>query len=201
MQRPFPYNLYKNHAFKPVMNFPKPLQPVLLNENSYPDSVKSMNWQVGGYLENRKGMYSSELYKATRYIHLGIDVWAPAGEPVFAISDGVLYGVKDNNNHLDYGPTVILAHEIEEITFYMLYGHLSRDSLKDLRPGQQFKAGELVARLGDFEENGGWVPHLHVQLGLSEPIGVDMPGVCAPDEIEYHRNMHPDPRFVLGPLY
>lgn len=185
----------------PVMNIPKPLKPVTLSELAYPDAVQSMDWQVGGYLENRKGMYSSEIYKATRFIHLGIDIWAPAGEPVFAIADGVLYGAKDNDNHLDYGPTAIVEHTIDGHTFYVLYGHLSRESIAGLRPGLAFKAGDLVARLGDFSENGGWVPHLHVQLGISEPEGLDMPGVCAPDEVDFYRSEHPDPRFVLGPLY
>lgn len=183
------------------MRFPKPLKPVLLSEDSYPSAVESMDWQVGGYLENRKGMYSSEIYKAKRFIHLGIDIWAPAGEPVFAIADGVVFGARDNNNHLDYGPTVIIEHSVEGYTFYMLYGHLSRPSIKNLRPGQSVKSGELVARLGDVRENGGWVPHLHAQLGILEPSGVDMPGVCSPDEVDYHRNIHPDPRCVLGPIY
>jgi murein DD-endopeptidase MepM/ murein hydrolase activator NlpD len=201
MKQSFPIDLYKQHTFEPVMKFPKPLQPVSLSEESYPIEVESMDWHVGGYLENRKGMYSSEIYKATRFIHLGIDIWAPAGEPVFAIADGVIFGAVDNNNHLDYGPTIIIKHVVAGHTFYMLYGHLSRESIKEIRSGQPIKAGDLVARLGNNHENGGWVPHLHAQLGVLEPIGVDMPGVCAPDEVDNHRKKYPDPRFVLGPLY
>ena len=55
--------------------------------------------------------------------------------------------------------------------------------------------------LGNFEENGGWEPHLHFQLSLVEPETHDMPGVVAPEDREHALTIYPDPRNVLGPLY
>jgi murein DD-endopeptidase MepM/ murein hydrolase activator NlpD len=197
----FPSDLYKRFDFAPVMNPSKPLKPVALSDAVYPDAVADMDWYVGGYLENRKGMYSSPLYNAQRFIHLGIDIWAPAGEAVFAIADGRVFGARDNANELDYGPTVVVEHTINGVTFYALYGHLSRDSIKDIVAGLPITRGQKLAELGTDSENGGWVPHLHFALGIERPAEVDMPGVCAPEDTEKYRILHPDPRFVLGPIY
>ncbi len=197
----FPSDLYMKFDFSPVMKSPKPLKPVSLSEADYPEAVADMDWYVGGYLENRKGMYSSPLYNAQRYIHLGIDIWAPAGEAVFAVADGRIFGARDNNNELDYGPTIIVEHTLNGLTFYALYGHLSRESITGLEAGSHVKQGEKLAELGTFVENGGWVPHLHFALGIERPEQIDMPGVCAPEDTEKYRILHPDPRFVLGPLY
>jgi murein DD-endopeptidase MepM/ murein hydrolase activator NlpD len=197
----FPADLYKKYDSSPVMHPPKPLKHVSLSESVYPDAVADMDWYVGGYLENRKGMYSSPLYKAQRYIHLGIDIWAPAGEPVFAIADGHVFGARDNNNELDYGPTLIVEHTINGLTFYALYGHLSRESIMYIKAGEPVKRGQKLAELGTVAENGGWVPHLHFALGVERPETIDMPGVCTPEDTEKYRILHPDPRFLLGPIY
>lgn len=197
----FPSDLYKKYDFAPVMRPPKPMKPVSLSLAAYPDAVIDLDWYVGGYLENRKGMYSSPLYNAQRFIHLGIDIWAPAGEAVFAIADGRVFGARDNNNELDYGPTVVVEHTIDGFTFYVLYGHLSRSSIAGLEAGMLVKRGQKLAELGTEAENGGWVPHLHFALGIERPEQIDMPGVCAPEDTEKYRVLHPDPRFVLGPIY
>lgn len=197
----FPTDLYEKHDFHPVMLPPVPLRHVSLNESVYPHAVIETDWKVGGYLENRKGMYSSPIYNAQRFIHLGIDIWAPEGEPVFAIADGEVLGAVDNNNPLDYGPTVVIEHEVDGFKFFALYGHLDRASLSILKNGTLVQKGDAVASIGSMGENGGWIPHLHFMLGISKPNGIDMPGVCAPEEVDIYRRLHPDPRYVLGPLY
>jgi peptidoglycan LD-endopeptidase LytH len=197
----FPIDLHKKFDFAAVMLPSKPFRPVALSEAVYPDAVADMDWYVGGYLENRQGMYSSEMYNSQRFIHLGIDIWAPSGEPVYAIADGVLVGAKDNNNELDYGPTLIVEHTVLGITFYALYGHLSRTSIRTITAGLKVQKGQKLAELGVEAENGGWVPHLHFALGIVRPIDIDMPGVCAPEDVDSCSILHPDPRFVLGPLY
>src|SRR5262249_18398186 len=77
-----------------------------------------------------------------RPIHIGLDLFAVAGTPVYAPLDGVVHAFHDNDAPLDYGPLIILAHETDDGTeFFTLYGHLSRESLRDLRVGQEIKAG------------------------------------------------------------
>jgi len=57
-------------------------------------------------------------------------LFAPAGTPVFAPLGGVVHAFADNSAPLDYGPVIILRHDVNGVTFYTLYGHLSRASLQ-----------------------------------------------------------------------
>jgi len=97
------------------------------------------------------------------------EAWKPTSTPeeensLHAPLDGSIHSFQDNAIPGDYGPTIILEHEIDGVNFYTLYGHLSRDSLKFLEVGQQISRGEPIAKLGKMEENGGWFPHLHFQV-------------------------------------
>jgi len=193
--------MFTTKAFGPVMQPVQPLRAVDISDGGYPGKLIDQQWLVGGYLENRQGMYTSEIFNNQRYIHLGIDIWASAGTPVYAIRDGIIFGVKDNRNELDYGPTVITRHEVSGVIIWCLYGHLSRGSTAELKAGKEIKRGDKLALLGSTAENGGWLPHLHFQVSLEEPTDIDMPGVCAPDEVNKARLTYPDPRLLLGPLY
>ena len=54
--------------------------------------------------------------------------------------------------------------------FFTLYGHLARASAAALAPGDRaLAAGAVVGHLGDESENGGWAPHLHLQLAHGRP--------------------------------
>lgn len=155
----------------------------------------------GGYLENRALYQRSPHFtnpETARTIHLGLDLWEKAGTKVFAPLDGEVHSFKYNDQPLDYGGTIILKHTLEDLTFYTLYGHLSKDSLGGLQRGQSVSRGEEIARFGNPEENGGWVPHLHFQL-IKDMEGMrgDYPGVCAPRDIPRYRNNCPDPAVFL----
>lgn len=158
---------------------------------------------VGGYLENRviyrrsPGLFGDPAVPA-RSLHLGVDVWLPAGTPVLAPLPALIHSVADNDNFGDYGPTVILQHELEGVTFYSLYGHLSRAETAGLRAGQQLAKGEAFATVGPWPENGDWPPHLHFQLmaDLQDRVG-DFPGVALPEERDYWAALCPDPNLVL----
>jgi hypothetical protein len=43
---------------------------------------------------------------------------------------------------------LILEHQVEDLTFYTLYGHLSLNSIDKIKIGQQFKKRETIATLG-----------------------------------------------------
>ncbi len=130
-----------------------------------------------------------------RTIHLGIDLFESAGTAVFAPLDGEVHSFADNDLPLDYGPTLILKHQpAEDIEFFMLYGHLSRDSIARWQVGKRFVAGQQIGELGDVSENGGWPPHLHFQvmLDLLNQQG-DFPGVGPADHREVWEHLIPDP--------
>ena len=121
----------------------------------------------GGYGEHRAIYTLSEHFNSTvedRCIHLGIDLWADAGTPVFAPLDGIIHSFQYNDKVLDYGATIITQHELEGITFYLLFGHLSLQSLENRLKNEKILRGSPFAWLGNRHENGGWVPHLHLHL-------------------------------------
>lgn len=159
------------------------------------------DYGIGGYLENRVIYRRSahfESDESSRNIHLGVDVWMPSGTPVYAPLDGVVHSFGINDNYADYGGTLILQHIGSDGIFWTLYGHISHDSLEGLAEGDEFKKGEIVARLGSWDENGNWPSHLHFQviLDLLENSG-DFPGVCRKEETEFFKNICPDPMMYL----
>ena len=85
--------------------------------------------------------------------------------------------VVDNDAPFDYGPTVIVEHEAGDAgPFWCLYGHLARRTLDEIRPGQPVAAGQVVGWIGDHTVNGGWAPHVHVQLITDLMDGPDATG-------------------------
>jgi len=156
----------------------------------------------GGYLEvrniyKRSNHFNSRI-NGKRNIHLGLDLWHDSETPVFAILDGTVHSFKNNINYGDYGPTIILKHNISGVLFYTLYGHLSLDSINNLKIGRFFKKGELIAILGDDSVNGDYPPHLHFQIikDIQGLIG-DYPGVCSKNKLEYFKNNCPNPNILL----
>jgi len=107
---------------------------------------------AGGYMEDRS-IYDSPVFASgdqePRTLHLGIDVFAAAGAPVFSPLEGLVHSFQVNGGELDYGPTIILEHSpTPDLTFWTLYGHLSEDSLLGLEEGDPISAGETLAELG-----------------------------------------------------
>jgi peptidoglycan LD-endopeptidase LytH len=157
---------------------------------------------IGGYLEKRALYQRSEVFATEttefRNIHLGIDIWTHAGTPVFVPFSGKVHSYQDNIGFGNYGPTIILEHEIEGKTLFSLYGHLFRKDLEKLQVGQEFQAGDLLCHVGPFPENGDWPPHLHFQLmwDLGENCG-DYPGVAAEKDLEFYKENCPDPNVML----
>lgn len=157
---------------------------------------------VGGYNEHRAIYHRSSHFGSDsappREIHLGIDFWMAAGTPVLAPLDGVVHSFQDNNRFGDYGPTIILEHATETAPLYSLYGHLSRNSLTGLYDGMPIKAGEQIAEIGPYPENGDWPPHLHFQL-MTDMLGLrgDFPGVCSLADRARFLRICPDPNTLL----
>jgi peptidoglycan LD-endopeptidase LytH len=156
---------------------------------------------IGGYGEDRAIYRKSTHFgkgEDARTIHLGIDLWCQAGTKVLAPFQGKVHSFADNSNFGDYGPTVILEHEIPEGKFYTLYGHLSKKSLESISEGKYFKTGEPFAEIGDATENGNWPPHLHFQLilDMSGKSG-DFPGVASAKDKDYFLKVCPNPNIFI----
>ncbi len=157
---------------------------------------------IGGYGEDRVVYKRSKHFGSgtdARSIHLGIDLWIDAHTKVLAPFDGRVHSFQNNDNHGDYGATIILQHSINNETFYTLYGHLSMNSLKNKHEGMEIKAGEAFAELGEPNENGGWPPHLHFQIvrDMGSKKG-DYFGVANQQEKEKMMYLCPNPNLILG---
>ena len=168
------------------------------------DQLKQNNkkYGIGGYLEKRAIYRRSEVFATSdadfRNIHLGVDIWADAGVPIFVPLDGKVHSFQDNAGFGNYGPTIILEHEFDGTKLFSLYGHLFQKDLEKLEIGQKFQAGDKLCHVGPFPENGDWPPHLHFQLmwALGENWG-DYPGVAAEKDLEFFQNNCPDPNLVI----
>jgi murein DD-endopeptidase MepM/ murein hydrolase activator NlpD len=156
----------------------------------------------GGYNEIRTIYKRSAVFKndlsAERNIHIGLDLWIKAGTTVLAALDGKVHSYQNNKSLGDYGPTIVLEHEVENVKFYTLYGHLSEDSLVDLYVGKSFTKAQKLATLGNFPTNGDYAPHLHFQIIKNiENYTGDYPGVCNKNHLEFYLNNCPNPNLLL----
>ena len=181
-----------------------PLTDAQLFEEFIENYLNENNAKVayGGYLEHRNLYQRSTVFKDAnveeRNIHIGLDLWIKAGTPVLAALDGTIHSFQNNTALGDYGPTIILKHEIETEIFYTLYGHLGLESLSGKTEGQKVSKGEVIGQLGSAPINGDYAPHLHFQIikDLQEKKG-DYPGVCAKRELEFFKENCPDPNLLL----
>lgn len=156
----------------------------------------------GGYNEVRnlykRSAVFNDLNTEERNIHIGLDLWIKAGTPVLTALDGKVHSFQYNNNLGDYGPTIILEHQLENHVFYTLYGHLSLESIASINAGDFFAKGQQLATLGDASVNGDYSPHLHFQIikDIKENLG-DYPGVCSKSKLDYYLENCPDPNLLL----
>jgi hypothetical protein len=156
----------------------------------------------GGYLERRAIYRSASQFQSSdepRDIHLGIDFWTSASTPFYALWPGVIHSFQDNRNFHDYGPTLIVCHQINGESIHVLYGHLSQDSMSNWKLGNTVAEGDFLGRIGAEDENGNWPPHLHLQfIRDMEGWQGDYPGVCALSQMSHYRQNCPDPAPCLG---
>ncbi|WP_447977996.1 aminotransferase class III-fold pyridoxal phosphate-dependent enzyme [Candidatus Nitrospira bockiana] len=160
---------------------------------------------VGRYGEARRS-YTAAAYRPAgtevdgwRTVHLGIDLFLAPGAPVYAPLEGTVHSLADNAEPQDYGPTVILRHDLSGAgECFTLYGHLSPESLERLSPGQSIAKGAKIGTIGHPPGNGDWPPHVHFQLitDLLDQTG-NFPGVCAPRDRRLWQSLCPDPNLIL----
>ena len=160
---------------------------------------------IGGYNELRTLYARSSLFSGDaiekeepRRLHLGVDIWGKEGTEIFASLNGTVHSFAFNDNFGDYGATIILLHQLEEIQFFTLYGHVSLDDL-NMNEGDKITTGQQFAHFGNPEENGHWAPHLHFQVIHDiENYKGDYPGVCKYSEREKYLSNCPDPDLILN---
>ena len=167
--------------------------------------LESMSKKIGlGRYNEERSIYTSENFipkeKEARTIHLGNDLFVQANTPIHCPLDGVVYGFEDAKIELDYGPVIILQHEIKEydLVFYTLYGHLSEDSLNGLSIGKKIHKGEIFCHVGNFPTNGNWPPHVHFQI-INDILGntSNFIGVSTKSQRQLWLSVCPNPNLIL----
>ncbi|MEX2567289.1 MAG: peptidoglycan DD-metalloendopeptidase family protein [Cyclobacteriaceae bacterium] len=180
----------------------------LMDLNAFTDFVfqdlnNKFKYAIGGYGENRAIYARSQVFNMRdsvfRNIHLGIDIWSISGTPIFCPLEGKIHSFQDNIGFGNYGPTLILEHQLKGKSIYSLYGHLSRTDLKTWEMDANLKKGQIIGHLGTPDENGAWPPHLHFQLinDLENNKG-DYPGVCGEVENPLYLKNCPNPNNWIG---
>ncbi len=118
---------------------------------------------VKGILTSGFG-YRSDPMTHEQGIHQGVDIAAPAGQPVHASADGIVLRAGEVTG---LGRAVYLAHGYGLVT---RYGHMSR---VDVHPGQRLKRGDVVGLVGNTGRSTGY--HLHYEVRLDgapvNPLG------------------------------
>nr|HMP30944.1 peptidoglycan DD-metalloendopeptidase family protein [Saprospiraceae bacterium] len=167
-----------------------PSTPTIVMNHQLSEYVENFRGQqegipYGGFFEKRF-IYLSSTHFGTdqnRDIHLGIDLWLDPYTPIFASKDGIVHSVAYNAAELDYGWCVIIQYGQNE---FVLYGHMASDLLKDYRSGDVITQGMIIGYTGDYAENGGWYPHLHLQvMNTMLDYHGDFIGVCNEGDIPY----------------
>jgi murein DD-endopeptidase MepM/ murein hydrolase activator NlpD len=92
------------------------------------------------------------------HLHEGNDLFAEAGTPVIAVTDGVIWKLAKGGS----GGNAVWLLGDDDVRYY--YGHLQKHA-KDLAVGQHVKQGDLIAYVGASGESAaGTYPHVHFEV-------------------------------------
>lgn len=97
--------------------------------------------------------------------HLGIDISAPEGEPIYAAKDGTVEIANTNESKSSYGLYVKIKHPDGTST---LYAHMSKVGTT---VNAQVKAGDIIGYVGSTGTSTG--NHLHFEIKNSKGTRVD----------------------------
>ena len=174
---------------------------------AYTSQARALGFAVGiGAWGEHRAIYTTDAFAsllisgARRDVHLGLDLFVDAGTALHTPLDATVVATADCNQPQDYGGVLLLEHRTDDGTpFRTLWGHLAPPSIAHWRTGDAVRAGQVVATLGSRADNGGWVPHLHLQLccsGENDPAAII--GVGESAVMPVWGGLYPDPSLLAG---
>jgi murein DD-endopeptidase MepM/ murein hydrolase activator NlpD len=107
----------------------------------------------GGFALPARGVFTSGYGPRWGTFHYGIDIAAPIGSPIYAVTDGT---VIDAGPAAGFGLWVRIRHADGTIS---VYGHMYDFSVS---VGERVHAGQQIARVGNRGDSTG--PHLHFEI-------------------------------------
>ncbi len=170
------------------------------NENIFNELKNSgKKWGIGEYLEERKNILrgSINIINEKRIYHLGLDIIVPYNSVVFCPLDGYVHKLGKENQKGNYGGYLILKHQVNNHTFYSLYGHLKTPHKVQL--GEKILAGQELALIGKESDSGGWFCHLHLQIITQKAFnkGYSEWGYISKKLLPKVGEYFPDPNFLF----
>jgi murein DD-endopeptidase MepM/ murein hydrolase activator NlpD len=119
----------------------------------------------GSFLEDRTHLWAG-LYPTppkSKLVHLGVDINnVVVGQPVASLTDGTIFHVlEDYSARTGWGGRVVVRSPTDKGPIFLMYAHLGR-SLPPV--GTPVERGQIIGSIGDPRVNGGWFPHLHLQI-------------------------------------
>jgi murein DD-endopeptidase MepM/ murein hydrolase activator NlpD len=109
-------------------------------------------WPVAGYLSSAYGP-RRDPFTGSSDFHSGLDISAPAGQPIQATADGTVLTASYEGN---YGNLIEVDHGFGITT---RYGHLSRYAVTK---GQRVRRGDVIGYVGSTGRSTS--PHLHYEV-------------------------------------
>ena len=116
------------------------------------NGIKIATLPVSGTISSRYGAASS--IRSSR--HTGLDIAASVGTPIKVVADGIITYAAYSGS---YGYLVKVDHGNGVETWY---AHTSKMYVK---PGQEVKAGDVIAAVGNTGNSTG--PHLHLEIRIN----------------------------------
>ncbi|VEI13746.1 M23 family metallopeptidase [Trueperella bialowiezensis] len=99
-------------------------------------------------------------FSYTPSIHLGVDMAAPTGTPIYAMADGTVVhageGIDGRSNNV-----IVIEHEINGEKYMSWYVHMYDDGVF-VKTGDVVKAGQHIGAVGSNGRSTG--PHLHFEI-------------------------------------
>lgn len=117
---------------------------------SLPSGIES---STGGYALPARGVFTSGYGPRWGTFHYGIDIAAPIGSPIYAVSNGIVINAGPAEG---FGLWVRIRDDDGTIS---VYGHMYDFSVS---VGERVRAGEQIARVGNRGDATG--PHLHFEI-------------------------------------
>ena len=154
------------------------------------------SWGFSPYLERRDTLLGDcpQMAAEKRFFHLGVDIIVPVDTPLYAPLQGTIEEIGYEAGEGNYGGFVLMRHEGECFeTFFSFYGHLDRTRLPSV--GQAFRAGEMFSQIGDFQDNGNWFHHTHLQIITRKGLdaGYISKGYCTKEDLDKINDLCPSP--------
>ncbi len=116
---------------------------------------------LSGYGNRRTGSGSTQF-------HLGEDIRAPKGSPIYAAKSGKILRVARDGAIGGYGNTVVIEHDGRETA--ALYAHMD-EIAPTMVAGARVEAGQLIGKVGETNSAGGFTSspaHLHLEILVSD---------------------------------